>query len=147
MRTFVLCSSAMLLLAGCSEFCPEYLCGSHPTLVVVVTDADTGAPVSDVRVGVQTQDGRQSQITNFDAGERIEFYPPASTNEGHSYELGRLHVTVAADGYASAAFDVQINTDFCGRPMGARKEVALQKLATARQAIVNDGVAPKQCGQ
>ena len=132
------------LVAGCSILCQETRCFSHPSLVVVVTDADTGAPLEAVRVLVQEEAGTTEQVTNIDAG-MIDW--PAPRNEGHSYETGRLHVTVTADGYLSTSFDVQIDKDICGRPVGQRRDVALQKLGAARQAIVNEGEGPKQCGQ
>ena len=131
------------LVAGCSDPCPQYHCSAHPSLVVVVTDADTGAPVADVRFTLATKDG---QTTDFDGGTALEPWPIPS-NESHSFVIGKVHVTVAADGYATTSFDVQIDEDRCGRAVGQRRDVGLQKLATARQAIVNEAEGPKQCGQ
>ena len=136
---------ALPLVFGSAACCQQYHCVSRASLVVVATDADSGAPVASVRIIVDAEDGGTIQITNLDGG--IPDPWPAPSNEGHSYETGKLHVTVAAEGYVTTTFDVQIDKDVCGRPVGQRRDVAMQRLGAAQTALVTEGDGPKQCGQ
>ena len=136
---------ALLLAAAGSACCTENRCMPHPSLIVVVTDADTGEPLLDVRVVAQTQDGASKQITNLDAGLHDPW--PAARNVAHIYETGGLRITIENDGYVSTSFDVHIDEDICGLAIGQRRDVALQKVGSARQAVITEAAGSKQRGQ
>lgn len=125
-----------LLAAGCSAFCTHDKCVA-PSLIVAVTDAETGASLTAAQIDILVDGQPLGSADDFTCGDGCRSVSV----------IGKVHVTISAQGYAGTSFDAQIDKDVCGRAVGVRRDVALPKLGTTRQALVNEGEGPKQCGQ
>lgn len=129
MTVVLVCSS------GCGLFCPPpYKCASQGAIVVRVSDAETQArlPAATVLASQEGASAVEVPACPFD----IEAEADGGSNCRAIRSLGKYHLTVQAAGYAQTELDVEATQDACGSVPTQKRQVDLQKLGSATQALV-----------